>query len=179
MQKKTFETLAQESDTPLSSLTAQENLAGIENVFGAPTTATVDVSSYVPLGLDGTVSTASSSWYDGTTELEIVDWQEGTPSQNSGIAKLLLIAVGLSFFGMSVGGTIADGTGVSGLIGSSPCSSNQETCSSNPTAKPPPVCCKALTAQCLACEAGLTEAKYCAIHPGTPGCKPPRYSPCD
>ena len=48
-----------------------------------------------------------------------------------------------------------------------------------PTAKPPLVCCKALNAQCLACAAGLTEAEYCATRPGTPGCKPPRYSPCD
>ena len=44
-------------------------------------------------------------------------------------------------------------------------------CSTKPTTKPPPVCCEALNAQCLACAAGLTEAEYCAKHPGTPGCK--------
>lgn len=36
--------------------------------------------------------------------------------------------------------------------------------------KPPPVCCKALTASCLACAAKTTEALYCASNPKTEGC---------
>eukprot|EP00947_MAST-08B_sp_MAST-8B-sp1_P004937 g4937.t1 len=32
------------------------------------------------------------------------------------------------------------------------------------------ICCKAMTAQCLSCAAGLTEDEYCAKNPATAGC---------
>ena len=37
--------------------------------------------------------------------------------------------------------------------------------------KPPVVCCKALTADCMSCAAGLTVAEFCAKKPLTAGCK--------
>lgn len=36
-----------------------------------------------------------------------------------------------------------------------------------------PVCCEALTAQCLACSAGQTVQEYCRLHPKTQGCPCP------
>ena len=35
----------------------------------------------------------------------------------------------------------------------------------------PAMCCKALTASCLACAAGVTPAEYCETNPRTSGCK--------
>jgi hypothetical protein len=37
--------------------------------------------------------------------------------------------------------------------------------------KPEPVCCKAMTAQCLSCAAGVSIDEYCRKSPGTAGCK--------
>jgi len=37
----------------------------------------------------------------------------------------------------------------------------------------PRMCCKALTASCLACDRGITEAEYCRAHPDTMGCPVP------
>lgn len=34
-----------------------------------------------------------------------------------------------------------------------------------------PICCKAMTATCLACAAGLTPHEYCNLHSDTDGCK--------
>mmetsp|Transcript_1073 Transcript_1073/g.3063 ORF Transcript_1073/g.3063 Transcript_1073/m.3063 type:complete len:163 (+) Transcript_1073:86-574(+) len=46
---------------------------------------------------------------------------------------------------------------------------------------PPPDCCKALTAECLACEAGVTVEEYCATHADAIGCTqgapPPTEAP--
>jgi len=33
-----------------------------------------------------------------------------------------------------------------------------------------PVCCQEMTADCLACSAGMTVEEYCEMHPGTVGC---------
>jgi len=45
----------------------------------------------------------------------------------------------------------------------------------------PPVCCKAMTAQCLSCAAGVSIDEYCKENPRTAGCKttttPPRPCP--
>jgi len=45
----------------------------------------------------------------------------------------------------------------------------------------PPVCCKAMTAQCLSCAAGVSVDEYCKENPHTAGCKtittPPRPCP--
>ena len=35
----------------------------------------------------------------------------------------------------------------------------------------PRPCCKALTASCLACSAGVKISEYCNKHPETPGCQ--------
>jgi len=39
-----------------------------------------------------------------------------------------------------------------------------------PITHPPPMCCLALTAECLACAVGQTVSQYCAENPGTSGC---------
>jgi len=36
----------------------------------------------------------------------------------------------------------------------------------------PRPCCKGLTVECLACDAGVSRAEYCKMHPATEGCKP-------
>merc|ERR1719323_2635605 len=41
-------------------------------------------------------------------------------------------------------------------------------CKSQPVEK---ACCRAMTAQCLACAAGVTEEEYCVQNPATDGCK--------
>jgi hypothetical protein len=38
------------------------------------------------------------------------------------------------------------------------------------TTTAPPICCKAMTAACMACENGVTEEEYCASNPSTQGC---------
>ena len=40
-----------------------------------------------------------------------------------------------------------------------------------------PICCRAFTASCLACAAGVTPAKYCEDNPHTHGCKPAVVKP--
>merc|ERR1719223_1264281 len=40
--------------------------------------------------------------------------------------------------------------------------------------EPPRKCCRAMTAECLSCAAGVSEAEYCAANPRTYGCEPPR-----
>ena len=41
------------------------------------------------------------------------------------------------------------------------------------------VCCKALTAECLACAAGVTPYEYCLKYPETEGCKDEDQEPDD
>ena len=36
----------------------------------------------------------------------------------------------------------------------------------------PRLCCRAMTAECMACVEGVTQAEYCGRHPDTVGCKP-------
>jgi hypothetical protein len=43
--------------------------------------------------------------------------------------------------------------------------------------KKPRMCCKAMTAQCLACAKGVTPLEYCKASPSTIGCKPNRPPP--
>merc|ERR1719203_1254455 len=38
--------------------------------------------------------------------------------------------------------------------------------------KPPKFCCMGMTADCLACSAGVSVDKYCRKHPKTVGCPP-------
>jgi len=38
------------------------------------------------------------------------------------------------------------------------------------TCQPAPICCKALIAQCYACQKGMSTEQYCVLHPMTNGC---------
>merc|ERR1712176_1269170 len=43
-------------------------------------------------------------------------------------------------------------------------------CMDDPNPPSPRPCCRAMTAQCLSCAAGQTEAEYCKLNPQTVGC---------